>query len=109
MRFETDVLTLREDIFGHVSQYECAERPIENGFFNSACRDSIVAAGWVLPRARGSKIVLVFSTTSVRGASRTFKWQLQRAGRVALRRRPGLLSLWNESEDLWWWPEVVCD
>ena len=108
MRFETDILTLGEDFFGRLKLYQCEHPPREGLFSNSACRDSILGAGWVLPRARGSRIVLVFSTTRVRGASKAYRWQLARAGRIAMRRHTFIT---NERTDdqLWWWPEIVCD
>lgn len=109
MRFETDVLTLGEDFFGRLNLYQCEHLPREDLFSNSACRDSVLSAGWVLPRKRGSRIVLVFSTTRVQGASEVQMWQLQRAGRIARNRllRGSLNPHFDDS--IWWWPELICD
>ena len=98
MRFETDVLAYTE-LWGEFVGSDCEHK-------NWACRTDIVARGWNLPRRNGSRIVLVFSTTPVRGASRCNVYNLRRAGRVAIYRAASVEERMTFNR-LWWWPEIV--
>lgn len=101
MRFETDVLTLSAcscGCSGWPYRYE-ADGPCGH---NHACRDAIVCRGWLLPHKIGFRIVLVFSTTHVRGASRCLGTDLAYAGLQAMK-KVGL----ERSGTLWWWPCIV--
>jgi len=98
MRFETSVLTLQ------VCSYDC-RKP---GFFrgkgarNWACHCDICNAGWLLPERIGSRVMLVFSTVRVAGASRCLASDLCFAGRLAREKAQA-----PRYGTLWWWPEIV--
>lgn len=100
MRFETEVLTL-EDFCG----YGCCNTFVSQDSDepdNDACWDEIAGSGWIVPDSYDSRIVLVFSTTRVTGASRCHGHYLSFAGKIAMK-KAGL----NHLSLLWWWPEIV--
>ena len=98
MRFETDVLTLKGCPCGCSGPVGYGGR----GANNYACDDDIRDAGWLLPEEAGSRIVLVFSTTRVAGASRCLTSDLRSAGLRAMERDGTVFY-----QPLWWWPEIV--
>lgn len=100
MRFETDVLTL-EDSCGHGCCDEFAAQD-DSEVDNTACLDEMVDTGWIVPDSYGSRIVLVFSTTRVAGASVCRGQRLSYAGKIAMR-KAGL----THQGRLWWWPLIV--
>lgn len=114
MRFETDVLTYQPEY------EEFAGRQTRDYLTsNVACREDL-NADWIIPR-RG-KLVLVFSTLPVVGATKCLAGSLRRAGRIALQKAAseychGLAGEWrlpggsllHGYEPLWWWPEIVTE
>ena len=99
MRFETDVLTLAPKSDSDLAHYSGDMKPQKKNF---ACRDELLDAGWLLPGRQGARVVLVFSTTRVPGASTCMGFRLAFAGSIA-RNKAGL----NHIGRLWWWPETV--
>ena len=97
MRFETDVLTLTSP-----GEYRGPHRT--HWFTNTACRSGITKRGWKLPDSIGSRVVLVFSTERVAGASTVRGYELYYAARVACRKSQPDIK-WDAH--LWWWPEIV--
>ena len=97
MRFETDVLTLTHEE-GCLDCYEGTKHPLTN----FACRDEITQLGWILPRKEGSRVVLVFSTTHVEGASTCSGYRLAFAGGCA-----AVKAGVGTNRKLWWWPMIV--
>ena len=108
MRFETDVLRLEPRSNGKM--VFAARESLWHGYYNSACREAICEAGWLLPARVGTRIIIVFSTTIVSGASLTRYGRLSRAGSVGFQK-----LCWDTRHDanlsggtmLWWWPEIV--
>lgn len=112
VRFETNVLTLRQRRWEASPQYYYGSNRVS--VINMACRPGIVNRGWDLPGTCGSKIVLVFTTEPTEGASllRDGVDGLAYAGFVAYERlsdRDHALCRAEgyEPRTLYWWPEIV--
>ena len=99
MRFETDVLTL--DPKPLATRRFFRETPAD--ISNKACIEEIREHGWVIPGRTGARIVLVFSTDPVRGASRCRGTDLVFAGAMAMREA----GAYHYHGFLWWWPCIV--
>lgn len=98
MRFETSILTLGEPVHYGLRFFRAAPHHPND----KACLGEIQRRGWLIPNRTGTRIVLVFSTTRVVGASRCLTSDLVYAGARAME-RDGTVYY----QPLWWWPEIV--
>ncbi len=97
MRFETDQLR-------YIKCHGYYAGPEHSFVGNECCRSCLTRRGWELPEGPHS-IMLVFSTTPVKGASRCLGYDLKRAGYIAWRRTHPPLTA--PTGTLYWWPEVI--